>query len=78
MKAAAVSLHYALPGDIAMGSDYEATDEWLIAFLPIFTSDVYATVQRVVGWITIPLIVAASAGLIWRRPDEKESESELE
>jgi hypothetical protein len=78
LKALAVSLHYALPGEIAMGSDYEASDERIIAWFPVLTSEGYATVQRIVGWITIPLIVAASAGLIWRRPGEKESESELD
>ena len=77
-KAAAISLHYAVPGDIAMGSDYEASDERPVAWLPILTSEGYATLQRVVGWITIPLMVAASAGLIWRRPGEKEFESELD
>jgi hypothetical protein len=78
LKALAVSLHYPLPGEIAMGSDYEASDERLIAWFPVLTSEGYATVQRIVGWITIPLIVAAAAGLIWSRPGEKESESGLE
>jgi hypothetical protein len=77
-KAAGVSLRYALPGEIALGGDYEASDERLVAWLPVLTSEGYATVQRVVGWITIPLMVAACAGLIWRRPGGEEAEAELE
>jgi hypothetical protein len=74
-QAAAVSLHYILPGDVPLGKDFEPSSE----HSPIwFTYDAFATFQRAIGWIWTPILIAAMAHAIWRGRNEEHANEELD
>lgn len=66
-----VSQFFPLPGEFALGAAWRPSDRGIYVDGQselVITYAQYAAVERVAGWVLVPLGVAALAGLLYRRP----------
>jgi hypothetical protein len=63
------SVHQFLPIEIASGSQWEPSDNEITLFNRtfLFTYKAFASLQKVLGFVLVPLGVAALAGVLYRR-----------